>query len=488
MRKRLEHRLLAGLGAAAMLLLSACGAEPATSSRPATPSSDDGIFNLESDVFNNSSSETGSNPASSTGSNPDSSSPSSGADISHTQDTDKKHAAFLPKMNVANKTLHILRNSGIKENTLLKEAYGITVDVTVVDSATLLTRFVTMAASGSGPDLFFYDFNSQLIARKYVQAWDSYVDLGSDIWKDVKNKLDTWKVGGKHYYLYPESEATGYCLFNKEIFDEYGCTYPSKLFEQGKWDWNAMQQLVQKLTIDSNKDGVPEIYGLFTNFGPYQWVASTGHEYVQIVNGTPKNMMLTSNVSRAISAFQKVYKTGGYYYGSDELDAFLRGEVAMYEFITAAALYRDDVIQGIKSGKYGFTAVPKDPQADKYYTCGTTAGYFLPSNSQNVEAAVAFMTVLRYQASNKEYLADARKELLSKGEGWTQEMYDTFDTIQSKVTPVQDTWNHMGAELLPVITGIGSELFNGKSWSQIASEFSPTVDGIIKNYMSQTQS
>jgi len=151
--------------------------------------------------------------------------------------------------------------------------------------------------------------------------------------------------------------------------------------------------------------------------------------------------------------------------------------------ITSNTLYREDVIKGIKEGRFDFTAFPKDPQADKHYTAGTTAGYFLPKNSKNPQGAVAYMNVLRYQASNKEYTADTRKELLDKGEGLTKEMYETMNYIHSKVTPIQDTWNHMGKDFLSCVTGPAMDLLKGKSWAQVSAEYGPRVDAIIKSYM-----
>ncbi len=522
MKKRYGYRLVAGLSALMLLLLAACASEPAESSdvesvtesaaeSVADTSEDDGIFDIGDDVFGEdtttapSAEDTTTAPSTentgtskveqpttttqkkTTTTTKKGTATTSPLTDSNTQNTDKKHAANLPKMDLKNKTVTILRNTAITESTLAKEAYGLTLDVTIVDSSTLLTRFVTMASSDNCPDMYWSDFNSQLIARKYVQAWDTYVDISSDLWKGNKASLDVWKVGGKHYYLFPQQGISGYTLYNKEIFDEYNVQYPSKLFAQGKWNWTAMQQFVEKLTIDNNKDGVPEIYGLFSDLGPFLWVQSTGHDYVSIENGTPKNLMLSENVSRAMSAWMKVVDTKGYIHDTgEEIEAFLRGEVAMYSMITSNILYREDVIKGIEEGRYDFTAIPKDPQADKHYTAGTTAGYFLPKNSKNPEGAVAYMNVLRYQVSNKGYLADTRKELLDKGVGFTQAMYDTMDDIQSKVTPVQDTWNHMGQEFLSCVTGPGGELLKGKSWAQVSAEYSPRVDAIIKNYMNNT--
>ena len=50
--------------------------------------------------------------------------------------------------------------------------------------------------------------------------------------------------------------------YNKSMFDEAGETYPTDLFDKGEWDWNKMLELAETLTIDSNRDGTPEQYGL----------------------------------------------------------------------------------------------------------------------------------------------------------------------------------------------------------------------------------
>ena len=76
------------------------------------------------------------------------------------------------------------------------------------------------------------------------------------------------------------------------MFDEAGETYPTELFDKGEWDWNKMLELAETLTIDSNRDGTPEQYGL-ANEEQEHILYTTGKHFVTFMpDGTARNLSL----------------------------------------------------------------------------------------------------------------------------------------------------------------------------------------------------
>jgi multiple sugar transport system substrate-binding protein len=101
-----------------------------------------------------------------------------------------------------------------------------------------------------------------------------------DTWKDFKIEkyypglLDPGKVNGKQYFL-PVSYSPLALYYNRRLFDERKVPYPTN-----NWTWNDLLGAAQKLTIDRDRDGIPEQWGIQMNAnwesGFEYWVAAAG--------------------------------------------------------------------------------------------------------------------------------------------------------------------------------------------------------------------
>lgn len=68
-------------------------------------------------------------------------------------------------------------------------------------------------------------------------------------------------------------------VYRTDFFDSVGLAYPTKLAEQGKWDWNAVRETAQKLT-KTTADGKKQ-FGLQLRTGNYSlfhWIWNNGGE------------------------------------------------------------------------------------------------------------------------------------------------------------------------------------------------------------------
>jgi multiple sugar transport system substrate-binding protein len=84
--------------------------------------------------------------------------------------------------------------------------------------------------------------------------YDDYIDLDSDLWKDVKAANDAMVWNDKHYMAIVE--VTGdQCaiIYNRKTMDENGLDDPAELFEKGKWDWDAFEDMLSEFVDTSDE-------------------------------------------------------------------------------------------------------------------------------------------------------------------------------------------------------------------------------------------
>lgn len=508
---QLNKRVLALASAVllcAILCFSACGKKPTdgktSSQTPDTGTStsatdDDGIFDPGDNPFGDDTTISDENPNDTTaGQNGETSPTTSGNKINRPSSSSSSStpkttlapptseleaaAARMPKVNLTNKTVTILSHAKHEAPEVLGVAYkGYTLKSEQVSTDAVMTRFVTMVNSGKSPDLLWSDYNPQLIAKQYVQAWDSHIDLNNDIWKGVKPSIDNWKVGGKHYYIFATGGRQNIFLYNRAMFKAKGLTEPAELFKQGKWDWDALENMVKKLTIDENNDGKPEQYGLALDGGAHAFVFSTGTDYVKFTNARPKNMLLSAEVTRAMEFYIKLNKDNKLFTGGNMTEAFERGEIAILNTQKWVALKNKDKIA---SGEYMYTTTPKDPKASAHYTAEETPGYYLPKGAKNIPGAVAYMIASRFGYVDEGLKKANAAAAAAKGEATPKVITDMETLIDQKTTAVQLGWTYL--QLGPYLSDINLRPLTGESWSKVAAEVSPKIDNAIKTFNTNT--
>ena len=139
---------------------------------------------------------------------------------------------------------------------------SITVNVTVSDWEPYWAKLQTGLAGGAAPDVFAMDGplgpdyqtrDALLDLTPYVQA-ENY-DLGQ---LDANAVKDFTTADGGQFGL-PRDLNVIALYYNKKMFDEAGIPYPD-----GTWDWDKLVEVAHKLTKDTNGDGKPDQWGVYT--------------------------------------------------------------------------------------------------------------------------------------------------------------------------------------------------------------------------------
>ena len=382
-------------------------------------------------------------------------------------------AMVLPNLNITNKTVKVLCHGGEFENLdNFYKKYGIKIEYDRVVNTEKTAKLQKRIAAGDSPDVFCCIFYPSLVTRNYVQNLDKYFDYNSKVWSGIKNMLDNYMWGGKHYYMDIRYAVDGCVWYNKDIFDEYGLTDPWTLYKQNKWNWNTYKSYAKQLTVDANKDGTPEQWGV--DMGAMELVNnSTGKGFITYVkNGTPANNLKSAEIARAINFCMDLRKNGYIYLNGSGSEAFAAGKVGMsWGYIWQREPYKDL----IESDSLGLAPSPRDPSADKYYMYTSSEGYYIPRGAKNPTGAVALLTALRINSFNDTLIRTSKTNLIKKGI-WTNEFQTVYDKMQSCENLVIDPWAtfNLGDYFGDFYTRAATE-----SWSKIAAEISPKVDATI---------
>ncbi len=388
------------------------------------------------------------------------------------QDTYK----YLPELKTdSEKKVTVMYHADTGNSRLLGFKYGITAETQIVPWAELITRYVAAVNAGNGPDIVVDNYNYILINKGYVQAWDPYVDLSQSMWKAEKTVMSDYAVNGKNYYFLPNDPAQldkqGYVLFNREMIEDAGLKAPDVLYEEGKWDWDAFINIADKLTNTTNKT-----YGCWVYNGPQQFVYSTGHDYVDFKQGKAINLINSSNVTRAIAAYSELVANKSCYPGANPETMVKRGQVAMAVTTTGGV---EVALDEIKKGSCGFTAFPKDPQADAHYMGTLSSGYYLAKGAKHPNNAAAWLTVMHFERS-VDYLREQNALNLAEGTGGVDEEYYALkEKINTSVKSAKTTWEMFSGDYPIYVSAVSTKLHAGEPWSKIAAEMSPLADAAI---------
>ena len=393
---------------------------------------------------------------------------SSGADTNPTTDLQ------LPKLEITSKKLRFLNpNAGVMKfaEKYLKSEYGIDdLEIVNVGPTEQRTRFINSVMSNEYFDIYWDTFSPALIKNGYVQPID--VDMSVPLWSEVAASNEQFLWNGQRYYVVPGFAKQIMVYYNKSMFDEAGETYPADLFDQGEWDWDKMLEVAQNLTLDSNRDGTPEQYGL--SFGePELLLFTTGKHLITFMpDGTARNNIGSPEVARAVAYNMKLRQSGTM--SPDPFKAFGDGSVAMC--VAHRGLAREWCVKMIKADNLGVAPLPRDPDADQYYTEREGGGFYISKGAPNLQGAIACCNVYAYVIRSDEYRENIYESDIENG-FWTMELQKQYEKSNNLVGVLRN-WEafNMG----DYWGDLWSRPLNGEPWETIAAELSPKVDAKIK--------
>ena len=292
----------------------------------------------------------------------------------------------------------------------------ITVKVTVSDWDTYWDKLQTGLAGGAAPDVFAMDGP---LLPDYAGR-DVLLDLTSRIQGEgyplsaleANAVKDFTTADGKQVGL-PRDLNVIALFYNKDMFDAAHLPYP-----HDTWDWTKLVEVAKQLTIDKNKDGKPDQWGLYTETTDMEnyWSSLVWQNGGDIIAPDGKSIVLDQPAATGGIQFlqdliwkDKVVPEPALF--AETGDAFEQGKAAMEA--NGSWLVATDEAAGLK---FGIAPLPKGP-AGKATSINPT-GAVIYQNTKSPDAAWAFVKYLASPLAQQKIMAlkaslPANKEVLA---------------------------------------------------------------------------
>ena len=225
-------------------------------------------------------------------------------------------ASQLRDFELENKELKWLGNYQLNPDTdgksknvaleLFEQKYGGTIKDYVYEWADLPNQYSALTLGGEGIDMYPGDdtrnFPSGIISGKF-QPVDDYIDINSAIWQNVKDAMEVFQFGGKHFSMVTNVTAEQVCLYNKQTIEENGLEDPWELYEKGEWNWDTFKGMLQDFVDVENG-----MYGLDGWYIEKSLYTSAGACGVKNVDGHVVSMLNDATLEQAMNFGYELYQ------------------------------------------------------------------------------------------------------------------------------------------------------------------------------------
>lgn len=169
-------------------------------------------------------------------------------------------------------------------------------------------RLMALAEANRAPDIMNVgdDFVRFFVDKGMFIPFDELQNnITFDSSEYLPGLLEPGRVNGKQYFL-PQDYTPLALYFNKKLFDAAKLPYPTE-----NWTWNDLLFAAQKLTIDRNRDGIPEQWGIQMNAnwetGFEYWVAAAGGRLISEDGKKIAGYMDSPETIRALQFYSDLY-------------------------------------------------------------------------------------------------------------------------------------------------------------------------------------
>lgn len=341
--------------------------------------------------------------------------------------------------------------------TLYEKVYGGKVNYVYTSAKDRFTNLDNMLASGEEVDMLPFemsDFPNGTIKNRY-QPLDPYfnaLDMDSELWNGMRSAVDTFEYKGQHYVVPYSVSDPLFLTYSRKITDGEKLGDPYKLYKEGKWDWKAFTDIMNKF-VESAPQGAKR-YGIQGVFGEAA-LYSTGHTVINYENGKLVNNIANPEIEKAAKLLRDLSDKQFYLNPKNFPAGFPEDHSTLFYAMSDWAL-------GASNGENKdmdlmVVPFPKAEGSDKYYFCGNYNAKMLAFGSKKGEAVAAYIKCERLAAANEKYAEEEKKSALKvknnvDGEPLsfiTEEQYDAIAQFKDleKFSPIFDFGYGMGEKM-----------------------------------------
>ena len=352
--------------------------------------------------------------------------------------------------------------------SLFESRFGGSVEQTMCGSGSAyFDALGTYIAGGDSPDIVRYEWRSFPHGMSYnmYTPIDSYIDLDSDLWKDVKDVAEQFAYNGKHYYA-PNALATNYALnYNNRVLEENGMTDPMTLLADDQWTWTNFEEMLKAW-----KDMDPVSHIAYNGVGGMSFTLTTGVKVVDIHDGQIINNLKNEDVYRCMQWLEGLRKEGLLGATPDQVaNGAISGYVAPEQaFVDGNLLFlgmdptwaygaaKQALDEAGIPNEIKFVPFPRDDNSDVYYHGGNTSGFMIPAGAKNIKGALDWIILNRTEEIDPDNIAKAKADALSEGPSYypkcsNSDCGDTSENADDKGRHIfTDEENDAGTDTCPV--------------------------------------
>lgn len=352
----------------------------------------------------------------------------------------------------------------------MKDLYGVELVKIEYTSETVAEVLQSRIAAGERTDVMGYALFPDYAFQGLCQPVDGMIDYTLDITKRNADTFEKYMFDDKHWAFVMDSIATSNIFYNKKFFTDNNLPTPRDYYEKGEWTWDTLLDLAKKLTVDENKDGTPEVYGLTScNWHTARLAFTTGQN---VIDYDGKNFISNIDNPAYARSFQFMFDL---FYTNKVTDPnrdvaytqtiFNRGQTPMLMISSWMGINGLFLAKIKNQDLLGYVPYPKDPQSDKYYVSGTNVMFMLPAGSENVDAAKAWI----YSASLYFYEQNVpgTPSYILKRDDAKAKIPNLTDAMYEQYAKWYDEYNSLELvpELFNSLIDVDNQLFVGMSGS-----------------------
>ncbi len=286
------------------------------------------------------------------------------------------------------------------------------------------------AIMANSVDIFKYEwlaFPSQIVKDMY-QPIDEIVDFDNTLWNGAKATADQYQLGGKHYIAPLGYDSSSMIFYDKDTIEELDMEDPLDLFNEGNWNWNTMQELMEAYVAAADPD--EQRYGINGFYKPHiiQQTGKTMITYDEESNSFVNNTA-DPDIARAEEWLYNITKenlVNNEWVGSAR-DCFDRN-ILFYAMGSWAAT-------GLGSGpkeddNWGVVPIPNDPNnPDAKITTSNMTAYMWVKGSTAKEAVKTWFEACRIAYNDPQYEETNMEKFFVSNPYWTEDDYNMMRMV-----------------------------------------------------------
>ncbi|MBQ6034119.1 MAG: extracellular solute-binding protein [Ruminococcus sp.] len=376
--------------------------------------------------------------------------------------------------------------------SIFEDVYGGSIQFVSVSPEEKFTKLDQMIKSGDEVDMFPYDMSvfPEGVLKDRFQPLDPYFsEMGVDegMWKDMSAVIDKFAYKGKHYVVPFSVSEPQLITYSRKLMKDGGMDDPYTLYKDGKWDWNAFNNMINKFS--ESEDSLHH-FGI-SGFCGRAMLASSGKTVVGFDGEKFTNNIKDGEIAKAEGIMRDLQSR--WLYNKSLNGAFRTDMSTLFYASSDLTLATSNRIN--PEADLMIVPFPKSPDADKTYIACDYDARMLVKGSKKGKAVATYLKCERLAASDEKFMAKKKEQALKT---MTEEQYNALQEYIStaKANPVVDLGYGMGEKMLKngdcnfdtrgAMDNITSALLEGGapvgSWEELRDRMSPVIDEEIKKY------